>query len=459
MQNTGVRAWLGRILAVASLSTILAAGAWAEGTESVLYPFTFHTDGGMPYAGLTFDAKGNLYGTTYFAGFIPGSICCGVVFQLTPNGGEGWTYKVIHTFTGPVTDGEAPSASVIFDAAGNLYGTTQEGGFCGVAYELSPTPDGEWNETILHLFNNLENGVIDDGCIPSSWLVFDKAGNLYGTTQQTGAGDCMTSAGCGTVFELSPLPDGKWTEHIIHRFPREGTGDGISPYGGLVFDSAGNLWGTTTVGGAASSGTVFEMTPKAGGGWDEHVAFSFSGDSTGWYPYAGLTIDPAGNLYGTAYYGGLSDGGVVFKMTPQAGGLLSETVIHKFAACNAAECPDGIEPYGGVAFDSAGDLYGTTEYGGAAGTVCDTPPPVVRYGCGVVYKLAPGLNGAWDYSLVYHFPGGPEGAFLQDDRLTVDNSGNIFGTTFVEGDVNNDEICPQAVLGLGGCGVVFEITP
>ena len=142
MSSKWVRASLRDLLVVISLGAVLAGSSFGQAKEQVLYTFTYHADGGMPYAGVTFDAKGNLYGVTYLAGLFSGAVCCGGVFQMTPNGTGGWTYDVIHTFTGPVTDGEAPSGSVIFDASGNLYGTTQNGDWCGVAYELSPTPGG-----------------------------------------------------------------------------------------------------------------------------------------------------------------------------------------------------------------------------------------------------------------------------------------------------------------------------
>ncbi len=444
-------------LAVTAIVMTLTVFSFAQSNETVLYTFTYHTDGGMPFAGLTFDAKGNLYGTAYFAGYIAGSVCCGSVFQLIPDGAGAWTFNTLFDFTGPITGGEAPVGSVVIDASGNLYGTTQIGGFCGTAYELSPTPQGAWKQTTLHRFNNLELGVTDDGCLPSSYLIFDQAGNLYGTTQQTGANDCMGSTGCGTVFELSPAENGKWIEKIIHRFSTGTRSDGSGPYGGLVFDKAGNLWGTTLSGGTAGVGTIFELSPAAGGGWTERVAFNFTGNSTGYTPYAGLVIDAAGSFYGTTYVGGVNGNGSVFRMRLNSDGQLTETILHSFAACSAEECPDGVAPFGGLVLDAAGNLYGTTSVGGAAGSAC------VSYtgqlvGCGVLFKVTPQTNGSWDYSIVHRFPGNAEGGFPTDDHLAVDPNGNIFGTTFVEGDVGNSSICPQEVLGLGGCGVVFEIT-
>jgi len=459
MPRNGLLVAIGKSLGIAGLSAILAVAGLAQSTETVLHTFTWGSDGGFPFAGLSFDAKGNLYGVTDQGG-IQKSVCCGGVFQLTPKPGGGWNYRVIHRFTAPITQGEAPSGSVVFDAAGNLYGTTQDGGYCGNVYKLSPTTKGEWKETVIHEFNDYKKGVLNDGCIPSSYLIFDQAGNLYGTTQQTGFGDCMTSAGCGTVFELSPAKNGLWTESIIHRFPQQ-TGDGSNPYGGLVLDSAGNLWGTTLEGGIAGGGTVFGLTPATGGTWNETVAFNFTGNGTGYTPYAGLVIDSVGNLYGTTYNGGSNGYGTVFEMTPQAGGQLSETLIHEFTTCTQSECPDGIEPFGGLVFDGAGNLYGTTMFGGGAGGQYCNGDSDFREGCGTVFRLTPGQNRTWDYSVVFSFPGladGSDGAILTDDHLAVDANGNIFGTTFSGGDTGQNSICPPALPGMVGCGVVFEIT-
>jgi uncharacterized repeat protein (TIGR03803 family) len=445
----------GIALLLFGLISALAPIASAQSKESVLHAFTYHADGGFPFAGLTFDTKGNLYGVSDYGGDLNLGICCGVVFQLTPVDSGGWTFKVIYTFTGPITGGEAPTGSVVVDASGNLYGTTQIGGFCGTAYELSSTEAGEWKQTTLHYFNDVERGETEDGCLPSSSMIFDRAGNLYGTTQQTGATDCMTNAGCGTVFELSPQADGKWKEVVLHHFPAF-SGDGISPYGALVMDSTGNLWGTTQFGGSAGEGTIFELTPGTGGAWNEKLAFSFSG-ANGDLPYAGLILDAAGNFYGTTYSGGRNGTGTVYRMTPHADGQLNEKVIHNFALCNQNQCPDGFAPFGGLVFDAQGNLYGTTTLGGGASTVCDQGS-TIKVGCGVVFKLTPGTEDTWTYSIVYRFPGDANGGYPTDDHLAVDLTGNIYGTTLVEGDVNSP-LCPQEVLGLGGCGVVFEVSP
>jgi hypothetical protein len=438
---------------------VCSGGLLAQTTEQVLHVFSYQKDGGFPFAGLTLDSTGNLYGVSYLGGSGSG-VCCGVVFELSPTG-SGWGFKVLHTFTGPDFDGEAPSGSPILDASGNLYGTTQLGGFdgCGVVYELSPTKQGEWNETILHSFNHfpVQN---TDGCLPASSLVFDQHGNLYGTTQQGGGIDYQglincSNDGCGSVFKLVKSPTKGWRETVIHSFP-DGSNDGINPYGGLAIDDAGNLWGTTTAG-TISNGTVFKLTPNANGTWSETGLFNFTGDSTGWFPYSGLIADSTGNFYGTTFYGGLG-AGAVFEITPQANGELTETLIYQFNPCGSTECADGLFPFGSLISDQAGNLYGTAALGGGAGQFCN-PSKTLKEGCGVVFKLSPQSGGAWNYSIVYRFAGDVGGAYLTDDHLTIDANGNIYGTTYEGGDVNSESLCPNAGNGLPGCGIVFELKP
>lgn len=448
-----------RILVAAVAAVVFLPISFSQTTETVLHTFDYRADGGFPFAGLTLDAEGNLYGVSEDGGDPNEGICCGVVFELTPENGN-WAFKVIHAFLGGDFDGEAPTGSVVFDKSGNLYGTAQTAGlgFCGMVYELSPSGSGEWTETILHNFNNYRIGEINDGCLPSSFLIFDEGGNLYGTTQQTGYGDCMTNAGCGTVFELSPAQNGKWTEKILHRFPEQGPNDGVNPYGGLVFDNAGNLWGATLAGGTSNAGTVFEMTQTPNGAWREKVAFNFS-VSNGYLPYSALAIDKSNNLYGTAYAGGKNAFGVVYELSPQPDGTWVQKLVHDFAACSTNECPDGLDPLGGLVFDASGNLYGSATLGGASSDFCNPEVPNFFEGCGVVFELSPKRNGTWGYSVIHRFPGGTTGAFLSDDHLAIDSSGNIFGTTVSGGDVNSNSTCPDALPEVPGCGVVFELTP
>jgi uncharacterized repeat protein (TIGR03803 family) len=363
-----------------------AGGGWAQ---SVLHSFDYATkDGYYPYAGLIMDAAGNLYGTTEYGGAgtdglacVVGSyqnvVGCGTVFELSPQAGGGWTEKVLHSFNNNGTDGTWPMGGLVLDAAGNLYGTTVYGGEgnctgglgtpvgCGAVFELTPAAGGTWKEKVLHSFNGDREG----GLYPYSGLIFDGAGNLYGTTEQGAYGNN------GAVFELSPKAGGGWVEKVLYSF-KGGTKDGTSPEAGVVFDSKGNLYGTTVYGsGYYSYGTVFELSPKAGGGWTEKVLYSFTGGTDGRQPYAGLTFDSGDNLYGTTAQGGFSGAGVVFELTPKVGGVWTETVVYSF--CSQLGCVDGEHPYAGVILDTAGNLYGTAEYGGSnqnLGTVFEITP-------------------------------------------------------------------------------------
>ena len=269
-------------------------------------------------AGLIFDAAGNLYGTTYNGG----TGAEGTVFELSPNGDGTWAEKVIHNFfvNFHVNDGENPAAGLILDATGNLYGTTYQGGSAGhgAVYELSPNGGGGWTEKLLHSFQ--VGGNNRDGSNPMGGLIFDTAGNLYGTTYNGG------TAIEGTAFELSPNGGGGWTEKVIHNFfVNFHVNDGENPASGLIFDAAGNLYGTTYHGGSTGHGAVFELSPNGGGGWTQKLLHSFQvggNQNDGANPQAGLISDSAGNLYGTTTMGGTSDmggsGGVgtVFEVMP-----------------------------------------------------------------------------------------------------------------------------------------------
>src|SRR5664280_840402 len=273
--------------------------------------------------------------------------------------------KVLHNFNNDGTDGVGPRASLIFDAAGNLYGTTRIGGTygSGTVFELMPVAGGTWTEQVLHSFGN---GA--DGREPVAGLILDTAGNLYGTTVAGG------TYGDGTVFELTPAAGGNWTEQVLHNFNSDGT-DGTNPNAGLIFDATGNLYGTTPDGGTyAYYGTVFELTPDGSGGWTERVLHSFGNGTDGSSPYTGLVFDAAGNLYGATLYGGTyGAAGTVFELTPAGGGTWTEQVLHNFGSGT-----DGANPYAALVRDAAGNLYGTTNYGGTNndGTVFEITPPV-----------------------------------------------------------------------------------
>ena len=209
-------------VAALAVTLILIPNSWAASGETVLHTFDIAT-AADPVTGLTMDASGNLYGTARLGG--PGACGagCGVVFKLTKTGKGGFTYSILHTFAGPLSDGGNPFGAPLLDSAGNIYGTTADGGEagCGVVYRLSPMA-GEYQETILHSFNKFVHRN-KDGCNPGSYLIFDAAGNLYGTTNKGGGGGVngtFCDNGCGTVFKLTPEKHGKYKESVIHSFPR-----------------------------------------------------------------------------------------------------------------------------------------------------------------------------------------------------------------------------------------------
>jgi uncharacterized repeat protein (TIGR03803 family) len=319
-----------------------------SGAETILHSFDLATkDGFYPFAGLVFH-KDKLYGTTSDGGaygYNCGQFGCGSVFEISRTGKE----TILHSF-GASGDGFTPIAAVVFDKMGNIYSTTQYGGTYGYGTVFELTPSG--TETILHSF-----GASGDGEYPSGNLIFDRNGNLYGTTSDGGAyGTRCGGTGCGTVFELTT----SGTETILHSFGA--SGDGFTPLAGLVFDKKGNLYGTTYEGGAYDYGTVFKLTPSG----TETVLHNFDVYGDGANPTAGLIFDKKRNLYSTASSGDRGYG-VVFELTPSG----SEEILWSFE-----DIPDGAIPFGGLVFDKAGNLYGTTHYGGA-------------YGGGTVYKVTP----------------------------------------------------------------------
>jgi uncharacterized repeat protein (TIGR03803 family) len=336
-------------------------------SEKILHSFNYNgRDGYNPLAGLILDVAGNLYGTTLLGGSGTCSdgngvvIGCGAVFELTPAANGCWSEQILHSFHNNGTDGVGPYSGVVFDAAGNLYGTTIGGGIYayGTVYELTPRTGGGWRQMILHNFEDA------DGQEPRGGVILDGLGNLYGTTLHGG------TFFNGVAFELSPQTDGPWTEIVLHSFG--GSGDGFIPDSGPIFDQAGNLDGTTDLGGAFGlGGTAFELTPAAGGSWTETVMYSFGNGTDGCCPLAGLTLDASGNLYGTTLGGGTAGFGTAFELTAAGGGVWNETQLHSFG-----EGEDGSVPDGGLIFDTSGNLYGTTDSGGT-------------YGYGTVFEIVP----------------------------------------------------------------------
>ncbi len=407
------RAALGIIVSPLLLNLLLVAGAEAATSEKVLYSFTGNNDGASPVSNLVVDSSGNLYGTASSGG----ADKLGTVFELSSDGKGGWTEQTIYSFkTG--TDGEEPKAGLVLDASGNLYGTTYLGGVHGhgTVFELSPGSGGKWKEKILHSFTGLS-----EGGAPVAPLVFDSLGNLYGTNSAGGSHEY------GAVFTLVPDGTGKWKAKAIHSFNNNGH-DGYNPQAGLVFDSVGNLYGTTTYGGSHRYGVVFELAPSSNGKWKETIIHNFnpSNGHDGAYPFATPAFDAAGNLYGTTSSGGTSEFyGVVFQLAPQADGSWKEAILHNFTGAS-----DGSEPNAGVILDSAGNVYGTTPVGGTDG---------------IVFLLAPGSNGKWKETVLHNFKGASDGS-RPLSSLIIDGKGNLYGTTSQGG-------------GSANSGTVFQVTP
>jgi uncharacterized repeat protein (TIGR03803 family) len=383
----GVPPRSGRVGALVGAALLATAGFWSGAAAqqlTTLYSFT-GSDGANPSAGLIADPAGNLYGTT--AG--GGASGQGTVFQLDPSGNP----TVLYSFTGG--DGSHPGGVLIADAAGNLYGTTISGGAqdAGTVFQL--TPSGTLN--VLYSFTGGS-----DGALPWAGMIADTAGNLYGTTYGGGA------SGQGTVFQLDP----SGTLTVLYSFTG---GNDASPWSGLIADAAGNLYGTTE--GGDGPGEVFQLTPSG----ILNVLHNFTGRD-GAIPHGGLIFDAAGNLYGTTHNGGASAAyGTVFQLTPS--GALN--VLHSFTGGS-----DGAYPEAGLIADMAGNLYGTTWGGGSGGQ-------------GTVFQLTP--SGA--LNVLYSFTGGSDGGRPAAD-LIADAAGNLYGTTASGGAGTS---CP------GGCGTVFEL--
>ena len=374
-------------------------------------------DGTTPAAGLVMDGLGNLIGT---AAGGDSSYYGGVIFQVSSQGVE----SLVYNFP-TLSEGLAPNGWLAKDSSGNFYGTTAGGGYtagqckrfagCGLVYKLTGG-----TEQVLYDFRGLS-----DGQEPNGGLILDKNGNLYGTTYKGGQGD---GGKPGTVFELSPTG----SESILHRFGSSKS-DGKLPTSGLVMDKKGNLYGTTSAGGAIGSygpglpcvercGTVYEVTAAG----VEKTLYTFKGSKNGdgAAPFASLILDSSGNLYGTTYAGGAYGYGTIFKLTPAG----VETILYSFIGL-----PDAGNPVGRLLMDGQGNMYGTTSFGG-------------MYGDGAVFEL----SASGTESVLYSFTGGADGS-SPFDGLVMDRAGNLYGTTEVGGNFNNS--CPE------GCGVVFKVVP
>ena len=406
--DISARAGAATLAGLAILAAMLTMAPMIQGqTLNVLYKFSGHGDGSTPYAGVTFDRQGRIYGTTCYGG----ANQQGVVYRLTPENGS-WVFSPIYTF-GPVQsgDGQCPLARVVFGSDGLLYGTTSEGGAYGLGTVFSLQPPATtcrsflcpWKETVLHNFD------FADGTDPGYGdLIFDQAGNIYGTAFNGGQGG-------GLVFELSRSGSG-WTENVLYEFAYDNdTGD--LPASGVVFDSAGNLYGTTSLNGAHDNGSVYELSPSPSG-WTATTLYSFTNADNG--EGSGLLMDAQGNLFGIA---GLFGAGEAYQLTPQ-GGSWYYKVLQAFT---------GTFDTGPVApptFDSQGNLYGPLPNSGS-------------YEEGEIFKLTPSGN-QWIYTPYYDFGSTNVGAYPYG-VVVFDANGNMYGTA--SGNIH------------GGYGTVWEITP
>lgn len=406
-------------------------GLALSGGERVIHSFAGSPHGELPTGNPIVDSAGGLYGTTFRGG--TNSTCgsgCGTIFRLSNTHGR-WSETTLWSFD--LTHGAYPGYPLVADSSGNLFGATDVGGALGVAYGLFHGAHG-WQFRDLHNFQGNR-----DGAQPRSSLIFDKQGDLYGTTVSGGSGG---SGGGGTVYELIP-PGRHWTEKILYRFPPYYTKSGGNPQA-PVFRRNGSLYGTTTYGGnnacPQGCGVVFKLAPAGKGRWAESVLHAFNG-SDGCYSVSGLVTDAAGNFFGSTNEGGsggcslrstdersqtgcVNGCGTIFALIRGSRGHYAFAVVHYFTA------QSGAGPSGNMVFDGAGNLYGTTVIGGNAGS-------------GVVFKLAPAAHNHWKYTVLHAFNNAPDGS--EPSGLVMGTNGKLYGTT-----------------GGGGAlslGTVFEVTP
>ncbi len=373
------------------VSLVLVATTANAQTFNVLHTFTDGEDGAAPWNGLAIDRSGSLYGTSF-----------NVTFKLK-NSGAGWVLSPLQLLS-------SRGGLVTIGPNGSLYAPTPQGGLgcsgagCGTIVNLQPQPTVcesircDWNVKTLYQFTG---GA--DGYYPNSPLLFDTAGRIYGTSDSC-------------VFALTPSGNGYSFSVIQH----------LTSSSGVILDSAGNLYGTS-LGGSNGNGYVYKLT-RGGSGWNEDVLYSFRGEEDGRAPKGGLIFDPAGNLYGTTNAGGSQIGGTVFELSPSANGWTYK-LLYSFTFGNL----NGLGgPTAALALDAAGNLYGTTSSEGA-------------YGYGSVFKLTPGTNG-WIYTSLHDFTGGTDGWMLVSTVTPVfDANGNLYGTTSGGGTTDY--------------GTVWEITP
>ncbi len=420
-------------IATVTLLLLMFNGGFASAQNfTVLHEFTGGVDGSNPYSSLTIDRVGNLYGVAPFGGHqaceSESGVGCGTAFKLAHRG-DGWILSTLYQFSGG-SDGSNPVGTPAIASDGTIYGTTDGGGNsncrdsfgagCGTVFHLRPKPtvcslsSCPWTNTVLYTFTGTP-----DGNDPYFGVVLDGAGNIYGTTYAGGA------SRLGVAYELTHSGSG-WSESTIHTFA--GGNDGANPTGTPVFDDSGNLYGATASGGGCGGtgcGSIFQLVPT-GAGWTENILYNFSGSFGA--PLAGLIFDGHGNFYGSA-----SIPNSVFELSLSNGQWTATQLFSDESV--------GLQSFRStLARDAAGNLYGTSAFGGLS--ECS------GYGCGFVYELTP-TAGGWVFTQLYSFTGGNDGA-MPIGGVTVDSNGNIYGTTYSGG---------TNVCGSQGCGVVWEITP
>ncbi len=370
-------------------------------TYTVIHNFTNKgTDGATPYGGPVFDKFGNLVGTTYLGG----TWGSGSVYKLSHRGSS-WTYTSLYSLKG-ITDGAGPAfGSLAIGPKGSLFATTEGGGYLGTVFEVCPGSNCKSRETVVHSF-----GHGTDGIEPIGGLAFDTAGNFYGTTLLGG------TLANGTVFQGKWSGAG-WMVRQIYDFGASST-DAVNAVAGVTIDPQGNLYGTTSFGGTFGVGAIYKLTPSSSG-WTESILYNFQGTDDGQNPVGGVILDQAGNLYGTTFDGGSNGGGTVYELSPSG----TFTVLYSFVGGYGG-------PYNKLTFDAQGNLYGFTNAEGL-------------YGFGSIFKLSPSASG-WTLTDLHDFTNGTDGG-LPYGSVAVDASGDVFGTAVTGGSDNQ--------------GVIYEITP
>jgi uncharacterized repeat protein (TIGR03803 family) len=399
-----------RFVGIFAVIFALALTAWAS-TEKVLWNFKGGSDGSEPWSNYFIsDAKGNLYAATAAGG----TYSAGTVFMLSPAGKE----TVLYEFKGSNGDGAYPHGRLAFDADGEIYGTTQGGGTngTGTVYRLSPKSGGGWTEKVIYTFS--ATGA--DGTAPSAGMTIAADGTMYSTTPDGGA------YGAGTVFSLKKTSKG-WKQTVIQNL--NGSSNGGFPYEGLMMDAAGNLYGAAQTGGTSGQGVIYRLslTKK---GWVDTVLYSFTGqngDGAGLY-WIDLISDKSGNIYGATSFGGTNGTGTVWELVySETKKTYSESILYEFGASGSG---DGNNPYGGLAMDTKGNLYGTTLYGGPSNI-------------GTFYKLTK-QGKTWKETILHSFVGANDGNEPTGNPY-IDATGRLYGMTQTGGKSN--------------LGIVYRITP